>query len=134
MPTTKYLLVESDHNDADYMSRLEPISDEDLETLRPVFKAIKNFKPYTNYYDQKQHDIKGTVKKVISHHRHNWPRGEYCYRPDMGEKSVEEIYPNLTEDQIGLFEEEFLETSENGDVHTVESIRLLTVTEDKKLV
>ena len=38
----KYIYVEADYNDGDYTSRLSEITDEEIELIRPVIKAIGN--------------------------------------------------------------------------------------------
>ncbi len=40
------LVVRGDHNDADFISKITPITENDLEKLKPLIEAIKNFDPY----------------------------------------------------------------------------------------
>lgn len=37
----KYILVSADTNDADYVHLFQPITDEDIEALRPMMKALE---------------------------------------------------------------------------------------------
>lgn len=37
----KYILIEGDYNDGDYDSRLSPITDDDIEFIKPIIEAIK---------------------------------------------------------------------------------------------
>ena len=67
-------MVKADTNDADYVRSIEPISDEDLEEIKPVIEAIKNCKE--NY---------------------NWPAHESSHR------CPEEVYPNISADLIDKF-------------------------------
>lgn len=50
----KYILVEGDQNDGDYVSEFSIISDKDLEKIKPLIKQIKMNKgkyddPYATY-------------------------------------------------------------------------------------
>ena len=112
----KHLRITADANDADYLEELTPITEEELEAFKPLIEAIKNFKPYKNL---------GRL------HRHNFPRGEYCPRTDLGEKTVEEIYPEHV-DVLERFEE-FVPYGEYG-THTIVSIEVLEIGEKQKLV
>lgn len=40
----KYIYVEADYNDGDYTSRMSEITDEEIELIRPVVKAISSNK------------------------------------------------------------------------------------------
>jgi hypothetical protein len=86
----KYLLVVADTNDADYIQTFEKISDRDLEILKPLFKAIKNFKPYVTTGDYGERE-----------HHHNFPTNDCC-RDDLGEKTVEQIYADVDPDSLLL--------------------------------
>jgi hypothetical protein len=57
---------------------------------------------------------------------HNWPEYEYS------DESPFDIYPQLTEDQIEAFSG-LTPTGEYG-IHTIESIRLLTILDDQNLL
>lgn len=66
--TTKEIYVQADTNDADYISRIEDITDKQLEDLMPLFTAIKEFKIARRKW-----------------HCHSWPRSEYtksCASPE----------------------------------------------------
>ncbi len=105
----RYIRIVADHNDADYVETFRPVSDEEMEKLLPVAQAIKEY---------------GTSD--------NWPRGCYCYRPDRFDPSVEEIYPFLTQEQIDYFDE-WVPKSE-GNVHTIESITVMEISEQEELL
>lgn len=102
----KYILIKADTNDADYVMEKHEITDEQLKELEPIFKAIKECK--------------------ISH---NWATGEYCDKEDTPENVYKGI---LTEEQILLFEE-YTPYGEYG-IHTIESIDVLTVTEERNIL
>lgn len=104
-----------DTNDADYATAINIITADDLAKLRPIFKAIKNFKSYKN----KQHN-----------HSNNWPNGE-CLRADLGEKSPAEIY-NIDEELVETVEE-FCPANEWG-FHTIERVEVYPVLEKERLV
>lgn len=108
----RYLYVTVDTNDANYVSTINEIYDWELEVLRPLIEAIKNFKPY---------DSEGWV------HYHNWPTKE-ARRGDLGEKSPEEIYENVSIRAINLMEE-FLPYCEIGS-HSITEIKVVNVLED----
>ena len=120
----KFLFVEADTNDADYISSLTEISQENLEKIMPLIKAIKNFKPYKGKSDS------GTKWE----HDNNWPHGTYSPREDLGEKCVEEIYQGVVDaDTIQLFQEEYVPYGEHG-VHTIKSIKVYEVSDVKELL
>ena len=70
------IMIRVDTNDGNYVEVTNIITEAQLKILRPVFEAIKNFKPY---------------KVHGGEHNHNFPSGE-CLREDLGEKTPEEIY------------------------------------------
>lgn len=118
MSSKLYLLVTVDTNDADYVSNYAEVTLDKLEILKPLFKAIKKFKPY-----------KTTTKPNLNWtHRHNFPFGEVL-RDDLGEKSVEELYSKFPE-ALELFLDEYLPTDFQGCCHTITEIKLVTITED----
>ena len=120
----KYIKITVDTNDADYVSELSKITDEELMKLKPLIEAIKEFKPYEGY---------GTSGRKFMH-EHNYPsiNSEYFPRRDLGEKSPEEIYPNIDADIHEMFQD-MCPFSEYG-FHTVESITLLYVSDIEELL
>jgi len=115
----KYLIIEVDENDADYLSSQNEVTDEQLEGFKPIIEEIKNFKPY----------VRGRIPGTGYTHRHNFPTLE-CHREDLGEYSAEEMY--------GHFENfiEFFDCVPSGEygIHTIVSIKVLTVLEEIKLL
>jgi hypothetical protein len=85
------LVIKADTNDGDYVTSTTAVSEETIEKLKPIVEAIK---------------AKGR--------RHNWPRHEY------GDSNVETLYPELTRDQIELFDD-LRPYGEHG-IHTIESV------------
>lgn len=114
----KMIVIVADINDADYVTNVKEITDIQLEVITPVINAIKNFKPYGDGYMK---------------HTHNYPTGENV-REDLGEKSGFKYYNDkgISVIAMNLFED-FLPNSEHG-IHTIESIKILNVTEDIKLL
>jgi len=108
------ITIKVDSNDADYLIETNIICKEDLDQIKPLIEAIKNFEPYEAFWDKEQ-----THKTTYSH---NYPRGEYCPREDMGEKTVEEIYPQFDEEIFEIFEE-FCPCGEYG-FHTIKAISI----------
>ena len=117
------LIIEADTNDADYISSINEIDLETLESLKPLFTAIKNFKPYT------------VVSKDMDWtHDNNFPYGdgEYTPRLDLGEKTVEEIYAEVVSPEIlDNFKENFCPYGEHG-IHTIKQITVLEYIDEKK--
>lgn len=114
------LFISVDQNDGDWNESSNDITQEQLDELIPVFKAIKGFKSY-----------KGKSAGGLAWaHNHNWPTGE-CFRPDLGEKTPTEIYKEvLTDYQVEMFSD-LCPFGENG-FHTVESITVLEITNETK--
>lgn len=108
------LKVKVDTNDADYMTHEKRITPEMVERLKPLFKAIKDFKPYKTKTKYGLNDWQ---------YRHNYPFGE-CLREDMGEKSPKEIYSNIDPELIEIFEEDYIPYPRYG-FHTIVSIDLI---------
>lgn len=111
------LVVEGDHNDADYIISVTPITEEQLKHFAPLFKAIKNFKPYKGMTDEKAHGHPPTPWS----HDNNWPRGEYGCREDLGEKTIGQLYGELGEE----FDEDFVPHHE-GNIHTINNIYVIS--------
>lgn len=118
-----YVIIQADMNDADYCSSKNLLeTEEEIKIVERVAAAIKSFKPY------KSEDKKWT-------HHHNWPAGENSPREDLGEKSPKELYVDsgkITEEEYDFFSD-ITPHGEYG-IHTIESIELLTVTEERELL
>ena len=113
----KYIIIEADTNDADYISKKSIITLEQIQLIRPVVKAIKQFIPYA-----------GDNHPSWAHlHDHNFPLGDVV-REDLGERSSEELYGHL--DGYKLFER-FCPWGEYG-IHTIVSVDI--VYEGEKLL
>lgn len=101
------LLIKADTNDGDYVTsehEVEGFLKDNLDVIVKVANAIKNC---TN--------------------RHNWQTGDCEVTP------LSELYKDvLTEEDIDFFDEH-TPYGEYG-IHTIKSVRLLTVTEELKLV
>ena len=80
----KFILIKADTNDADYITSKNEITDDQIELIKPVIQAIKDFKPYSTK----------TIRWSDWTHDNNYPNGECC-RKDLGEKSAEELYGHL---------------------------------------
>ena len=103
----KYLFVEADTNDADYVQSMEKITEKQLVAFSPLLKAIKDFKSKKPY-------------------EHSWPDGEYC------NGSTQELYPDIDTELIEEFKE-FVPRGEHG-VHSIESIKVYEVSSVNELV
>jgi hypothetical protein len=103
------LIIKGDTNDADYITReteLEGWAKEQLPIIRKVAEAIKN-----------------------SDGPHNWGVSEYCDSCERPEYHYEDI---LTEDDIEIFDE-FIPWGQHG-IHSIESIRILTIANEEQLI
>lgn len=103
------ITIKADTNDADYITETSKISEEDLNALRPLITAIKNFKPYGDF-------------------NHNFPANEYT---NLGEKTVEELYPDHL-DALEIFDG-CRPYGEYG-IHTIKSVTVTPHVEQEKLL
>lgn len=116
------IIITVDSNDADYLTQISVITKEDLEKIMPLIKAVKNFKPYKGEWSP----------GLFQTFHHNYPNGEHSPREDMGEKTKEEIYPDIDEEAFEIFEE-FCEYGEYG-FHTIESVEISPLVARQKLL
>ncbi len=107
----KYLIVvEGDTNDADYISNVGNIAENEIEIIKKVASAIKSYDEEHKY-------------------GHNWPM--FCDNNDM--PAPYEIYKDiLTEDDIECMDG-YIPYGEYG-IHSIKSIRILKVEEDTELL
>jgi len=120
------LVVRGDYNDADFTTKITPITQEELEKFSPLIEAIKKFEPYKSSVKVGSPKDKPMEWK----HNHNWPRGEYGYRQDLGEKTVTELYGELAEE----FDDEYVPNGgeQSGySLHTI--VEIFVVKLDQKL-
>ena len=89
------IVITVDENDADYMTEISTVTDEELEYIKPLIEEI----------------AKQPEKS------HNYPMGEYTHGPDGFEK-----YPQFNEDIHQAFLE-LCPYGEHG-FHTVKSIQI----------
>jgi len=110
-----------DTNDADYNTRVEKIPESDLNIIKPLIVAIKNFKPYNTK----------SKSGLDWNHSHNYPFGDCC-REDLGEIPPREYY-NFPEEVFDVFEEYLPYGNEYG-FHTIESIEVTPYIKKTKLL
>jgi hypothetical protein len=122
--TDMLLVVRGDHNDADFITQITPITQEQLDRYLPLIEAIKKFKPYKGMSDSEHH---GGMKPMEFSHDHNWGVGEYGYRPDLGAKSITELYGELAEE----FDQEYVPHAEEWNIHTI--VEIVVVKLEKKI-
>jgi len=118
------LVVRGDYNDADFVTKITPITQEELDKFLPLIEALKKFKPYTGMTDR------APFKPMEWNHKHNWPKGEYGCRQDLGEKTLKELYGELAEE----FDDEYVPhggDSAGFSLHTI--VEIFVVKLDKKL-
>lgn len=135
----KYILIKADTNDADYITKKTEISDAQIEKIKPIIEAIKNFKPYEAEYERYEYvgnrpngELKTVTKKWKHHNNFAW--GEFT-RDDLGELSAEKYYTERADISKHIFNlfESFVPYGEHG-VHTINSIEILTVQNEEKLL
>jgi len=117
------IAVTVDTNDADYNTEITEITEEDLEKIKPLIEAIKNFKPYETQ--------SGPSDNITWRHTHNYPHGEYVPRRDLGEKSTRELY-DFSEEIFQIFED-LCPYGEYG-FHSIESITVCPANKKTKLL
>lgn len=119
----KYLLIKADTNDGDYIDSRNEITDEELAIILPVIKAIKEF------------DDDPTIK----YQKYNWWEiGRNSYREQNKEQyqSPKERYLDtgkITEEAFNYFSD-FLPSMGEYPIHTIESIELIEVVNETKLL
>jgi len=111
------LFISADQNDADYITEISVINENELIIIKPVIDAIKNFEPYKVFVNNKEYT-----------HNHNFPFGEDLPQGYLGEKNPEEIY-NIDKDLIEFFEE-FVPFN----THTIEKIEICPHVEKERLL
>lgn len=103
----KFLVVKADFNDADYITEINEISDTDIKKIMPIIEAINKIGD-----------------------RHNWAND---INTDISD--LKELFPDVPRKIIDKFEEYVPYNSESGyGPHSIESIRILTVEDDKELI
>ena len=114
----KTLIITIDTNDADYITRVVKVDEEDLERFLPLIEKIKNFKPYTVEHD----GIYGMASRRFSN---NFPI-DGCLRNDLGEKHPTELY-NLSDEEYEDFIETFHLWGDDWGFHTIVLIQEITL-------
>jgi hypothetical protein len=118
----KLLIIKADTNDGDYVTAMHEVTEEYIKALEPVFKAISEFKPY------RTEKVEG-MQSAGWTHNHNWPCGNDLPRLDLGEKYPQDIYPQLSNEDVEEFNQ-LCPTAEYG-IHTIVDIRVLDVADEK---
>lgn len=110
MESNKFIVIEADTNDGDYITKISKISDEDIILLKPVIDQLK-------------------LKKLREPLSPNWVTSEYSRYENPHDMYVKTGL--LTKEQVDIFGG-YIPRGEAG-VHTIESIRYLIVTDDIKV-
>jgi hypothetical protein len=115
MKKLRHFYIVCDYNDGDLSSGIVSITEDEYNKFKPVIEAIANYEPYIC-----RHEMGGIDYS-------NW----MSIRPDLGEKSIYEKYPQFSEELLDEFNEKMLDipnpVSEyvNG-FHTIEKIQEVT--------
>ncbi len=117
----KYIYIKADENDADYVTSLNEITDENLELIRPLLTEIKNCKSRQNwpapsdYRDCELHLLYPKHFKIV-------------IDPEDEDESLIETNSEAAEVFYNL-----LPYSEEG-IHTIKDIRILEVINEESLL
>lgn len=108
----KHFYVVCDYNDGNLSSGIVSITEEEYNKFKPIIEAIANYEPYVCRHEMGSIDY------------HNW----FSYRPDLGEKSVYEKYPQFSKELLDEFNEKMLdipnpESEYVNGFHTIEKIQ-----------
>jgi len=108
----KHFYVVCDYNDGDLSKGIVSITEEDYNRFKPIIEAIANYEPYVCRHASIGIDYT------------NW----MPTRPDLGEKSIYEKYPQFSKELLDEFNEKMLDIpnpeSEYVDgFHTIEKIQ-----------
>ena len=108
----KHFYVVCDYNDGDLSKGIVSITEEDYNRFKPIIEAISNYEPYVC-----RHDMGGIDYS-------NW----MSTRPDLGEKSIYEKYPQFSKELLDEFNEKMLdipnpESAYVNGFHTIEKIQ-----------
>jgi len=112
----KYIIIKADTNDADYVTSKNEITDETLEIILPVIKAIEA-------YDN---------DKSIKYQKYNWWKLDYRYEDKPTPKELYVDTGKCSQEAFDYFNE-LTPYFEHG-IHTIESIELLEVVNEIKLL
>lgn len=112
MKNMRHFYIVCDYNDGDLSSGIVSISESDYQRFKPIIEAIVNYEPYVCRHKY------GGIDYT------NW----ISTRPDLGEKSIYEKYPQFSEELLDEFNEKMLDIpnpeSEYVDgFHTIEKIQ-----------
>lgn len=112
----KYIEIEGDTNDADYVTKRNEITDEQLAEIAPVIKAIKEY----------------NEDESITTQKYNWWDLDFSRRDNPTPRQLYVETGKCTEEEFELFNQ-FTPYSEHG-IHTIESIKILIVQEEIDLL
>lgn len=108
----RHFYIVCDYNDGDLSSGIVSITEEEYNRFKPIIEAIANYEPYVCRHKYANIDYT------------NW----MSTRPDLGEKTLYEKYPQFSEELLDEFNEKMLDIpnpeSEYVDgFHTIERIQ-----------
>ncbi len=115
----KYLLITADVNDADYIHSKHEVSDEDLAILMPLIKAIKAFDD----------------DKTIKYQKYNWWTMNESRETEqyMSPKKRYVELAGVSQEALDYFND-LRPYMDNANVHTIESIDIIEVASETKLL
>lgn len=116
----KYIIIKADVNDGDYISSKHEITDENLEIVKPIIQAINEF----------------NEDKSIKYQKYNWWTMDDHSRGSSPEQylSPEERYKDKVSQEAFDYFNELLPYMDNENIHTIESIELLEVSKQERLL
>lgn len=100
--TLKLLAIRADTNDADYVTEITVVTQEDLDMMLPLINAVINYSSKPGYEG-----------------KHNWEANQYSQNPPY------KAYAEFGREVLDMFAY-YVPTSENG-VHSIEDISIIEV-------
>jgi hypothetical protein len=118
----KILVVQGDTNDADYITNEEDVTKNlDVQMSKIYDLDEGNGETLLQF-------ITRVAAAIKAKGRHNWPTSEYA------RENLADVYAGiLSQQDMDIFSECFCPHGEHG-IHTINSIRLITVSEDKEFL
>jgi len=115
MKNMRHFYIVCDYNDGDLSSGIVSISESDYQRFKPIIEAVASYEPYVCRHKYGGIDY------------HNW----ISHRPDLGEKTLYEKYPQFSPELLDEFNEKMLdipnpESEYNDGFHTIQKIQEVT--------
>ncbi len=104
-------------------------NEEEINKFLPLIDAIRNFQLYE--VSLFRHDASAPFRWK---HNDNWPEGERGCKAGLGGKNIYELYNEYVDESIIEQFNDLVPKADEGNVHTIKSIKLIKVIEEKELL